>query len=191
MKIDNVCVYCGSSFGNDGIYRKYALEVGEKLSAQGWNLVYGGGSRGLMGEIALAMKNGGSHIYGYTTRRFHKDSDDEWPADDFEVFETMHERKMKMFRMSDAFIAFPGGMGTLEELSELCTWRQIKYTNKPFVLFNPCGFWDNLISQMRLMVEQGFTKEEQFMKLKVCSTIDEIVEYFNSYEFEDAMYEIR
>lgn len=191
MDIKRVCIYCGSSFGSVGLWKEKAAELGKRLAEEGWDLVYGGGDRGLMGTVALAMKEGGSHITGYTTKRFHKNAVDEWPADDFEVFDTMHERKMKMFLGSDAFIALPGGMGTMEELSELITWKQIKYTNKPFVLFNLGGFWDHLIAQMEVMVENGFTKPEQLERIKTASGIEEIIAYFRSYEFEDAMYEIK
>ena len=191
MEIDKVCIYCGSSFGNDSLWKESAAELGRLIASEGWNLVYGGGSRGLMGTVALSAKEGGSHITGYTTKRFHKDSDDEWPADDFEVFDTMHERKMRMFLESDAFIALPGGMGTMEELSELITWKQIKYTNKPFVLFNLGGYWDHFIAQMHVMLDNGFTKAEQMEKIKVCSTAEETVAYLKAYVFCDAAYEIR
>jgi len=132
-----VCVYCGSSAGRRPEYADAARRLGHALAVRGIGLVYGGGHVGLMGAVADA------------------------------VVDTMHQRKQMMAERADAFLALPGGIGTLEELFEVWTWRQIGYHDQPIGLLNVAGFYDGLLSFMRHTVDSGFLEQKQLDSLLV------------------------
>ena len=152
--LDNICVYCGSGSGHDPAYVEAAREFGRILAKNGVGLVYGGGNLGLMGEIARTVLHEGGHVTGiipsFLSEREHMLLD----VQELHVVEDMHQRKRLMFLKSDAFVAFPGGLGTLEEFVEQLTWSQLGRHNKPIVLANIEGFWDpllGLIAHMRAL----------------------------------------
>lgn len=148
----SVCVYCGSGHGSNPAYADSARTLGHSLADAGLGLVYGGGSLGLMGEVARATLDAGGHVTGiipaFLTEREHMLKD----VNDLIVTRDMHERKRLMFDRASAFVALPGGIGTLEELVEQLTWSQLGRHAKPIVVANIEGFWTpflNLLSHMR------------------------------------------
>lgn len=158
-KINSICVYCGSQSGTDLQFANAAIELGRIMALHKIRLVYGAGTRGLMGEIAKSVHENGGEVTGIIpefllqTEAAHKP---ELYCDKVIVTANMHERKQKMFELSDAFIAMPGGIGTLEELVEIMTWAQLARHEKPISLLNINEFWDPLINLLDHMGECGF-----------------------------------
>ncbi len=189
MELQHICVFCGSNFGDDELYRETARHVGQTLAARDIGLVYGGGNRGLMGEVARTMKEAGAHIIGVSPKRFHRPESVPFTVDEYIIVDTMHQRKATMYSKADAFIALPGGIGTLEELAEITTWRQIGFTNKPTALLNIHGFYNPLLDLLESMYRHGFTREDQWKQLIVSDSIEEILDIFTNYTYEKALWE--
>jgi uncharacterized protein (TIGR00730 family) len=156
--IDRVCVYCGSGKGADPRYAKEAQILGRSLAEAGISLVYGGGGLGLMGEVARATLGAGGRVTGiipeFLTRKEHMLTD----VQDLHITKDMHERKRLMFEHSDAFVALPGGIGTLEELVEQLTWSQLGRHTKPIVVANIAGFWDPFLKLLGHMRDDKFIR---------------------------------
>ena len=153
-----VCVFCGSSKGKNKIYVDYAKELGILLADKNLELVYGGGSVGLMGEMADAMLARGGKVTGVIPKFLYDWEVGHDGVTELIIVNSMHERKQKMAEISDCFIAMPGGFGTLEELGETLTWLQLKLIQKPIGILNVNGFYDQLIDQLDHMVYEGFLK---------------------------------
>ncbi|MGI4857397.1 MAG: TIGR00730 family Rossman fold protein [Janthinobacterium lividum] len=151
-----VCVYCGSAFGNRGIYREAATALGQALAAAGITLVYGGGRVGLMGGIADAVMAAGGRAIGVIPQLLVDKEVAHAGLSELHVVADMHERKRMMADLCDGFIAMPGGAGTLEELFEVYTWAQLGYHNKPIGLLNVDGFYDPLMTMLRHTAQEGF-----------------------------------
>ncbi|ACA15024.1 conserved hypothetical protein [Methylobacterium sp. 4-46] len=154
-----VCVYCGSGFGTDPVFREAARALGHSLAEAGIGLVYGGGNVGLMGTVARAVLDAGGHVTGIIPD-FLKSR--ERMLDDVQetiVVPDMHTRKRLMFDRSDAFVALPGGIGTLEELVEQMTWAQLGQHAKPILLLSVAGFWAPLLALLDHMRAKGFIRE--------------------------------
>lgn len=165
-KIESVCVYCGSGKGLNPAYAIAARKLGKALADNGMRLIYGGGSLGLMGEIAKATLGAGGNVTGIIPEFLGAREKMLKDVDELIVVKDMHVRKRQMYERSDAFVALPGGIGTLEELVEQLTWSQLGQHQKPIVVANIEGFWDpflNLLSHMkgetfiRAGLEVGFT----------------------------------
>jgi len=152
----SVCVYCGSRPGADPAHARAAREVGAAVAARGWQLVYGGGRAGLMGEVADAALTGGARVVGVIPRSLIERELGHPGLAELHVVETMHQRKLLMAERSDAFVALPGGIGTLEELFETWSWRQLGYHGKPLGLFNCAGYYDPLLGFLDRTREAGF-----------------------------------
>ncbi|MBW8880700.1 MAG: TIGR00730 family Rossman fold protein [Asticcacaulis sp.] len=154
--IKSICVYCGSSFGADPAYRQAALDLGQILAGAGLRLVYGGGGVGLMGETARAVHNAGGKVLGIMPQFLQTR---EILYDDVEtrIVANMHERKMMMFEESDAFVVLPGGVGTLEEVIELMSWRRLDLHKKPIIMLNINGFWNPFFQLIEHTLEAQFT----------------------------------
>lgn len=149
-----VCVFCASSEAVDPRYRAVATELGAALAGAGWSLVYGGGDIGLMGEVARAALAGGAHVTGIIPHRL---ADREIALEAVTTLvrtDTMRERKALMDERSDAFVVLPGGIGTLEELVEIVTLKQLGYHDRAIVLIDPDGYWEPLLAQMQRMVDR-------------------------------------
>ena len=159
-KIKNICVFCGSSIGNDEQYQNQARALGEAMVQANMNLVYGGGNIGLMGVIANTVLNLGGTVTGVLPHFLNRKEVGHVALSKLILVESMHERKQKMSELSDAFIAMPGGFGTLEEIAEMLTWSQLGLSNKPLAFYNINGFYDPLILQFDKMVEDGFLKPQ-------------------------------
>jgi uncharacterized protein (TIGR00730 family) len=154
--LNRVCVFCGSSFGRDPAYVSAARAVGRVLAARGIDLVYGGGSVGLMGEIADTVLAGGGSVTGVIPEALIAAEIAHPGVTDLRVVATMHERKALMAELSDAFVALPGGFGTLEEIAEAITWSQLGLHQKPCALLDVGGFFGPLIAHFDRAVEDGF-----------------------------------
>jgi uncharacterized protein (TIGR00730 family) len=152
----SLCVYCGSRDGLDPAHLAAAREVGKQIGERGWRLVYGGGSTGLMGEVANAALAAGAEVVGVIPTRLIAKELGHGGVTDLQVVDTMHERKEKMARQSDAFIALPGGIGTLEEIFEVWTWRQLGYHHKALGLLNVNGYFDALLGFIDHARDGGF-----------------------------------
>lgn len=175
-----ICVFCGSSTGKDPVYTDFAVKLGNYLAENSVSLIYGGGDIGLMGILSSTVMNSGGHVTGIIPKMIH-DNVKHRDISELIVVETMHQRKSLMYSMSDAFICLPGGIGSLEELLEVFTWLQLGYHSKPVLLLNINGFYNNLIRQFELMVEEGFLKESHLSNLIVKETLDNLVnEIFSS-----------
>jgi uncharacterized protein (TIGR00730 family) len=159
-RIRNICVYCGSGVGTNPAYAAAARQLGQIMAKERVGLVYGGGGRGLMGELARAVLTGGGRVTGiipaFLSEKEHMLRD----VTELIVVDDMHQRKKLMFDKSDAFVALPGGIGTLEELVEQLTWAQLGRHTKPIVLVNIDAFWDPFLALLRHMHEVGFIRAD-------------------------------
>lgn len=162
-----VCVYCGSRHGIRPAYAAAARALGEAIGQRGWNLVYGGGKVGLMGTVADATLAAGGHVVGVIPESLKNQEVGHTGLQELHVVPTMHVRKQMMAERADLFIALPGGIGTLEELYEVWTWRQLSYHDKPFGLLNVEGYYDALLRFMQHSVEEGFLSASQHANLRV------------------------
>ncbi len=155
-KLTSLCVFCGANTGSRAIYRDSATALGRALATNRTELVYGGGRVGMMGAIADGVLAGGGKVTGVIPD-FLVDKELAHPgASDLIVVPDMHTRKREMFVRAEAFCVMPGGVGTLEEMFEVVTWRQLHRHNKPIVLLNIDGYWSHLVSLMDRIVEEGF-----------------------------------
>jgi len=169
MKADrfSVCVYCGSRHGARPAYAEAARALGQAIGQRGWQLVYGGGKVGLMGEVADAVLAAGGRVVGVIPETLMKREVGHPGLHELHVVPTMHLRKQMMAERADAFVALPGGIGTLEELYEVWTWRQLGYHDQPIGLLNTAGYYDALLGFMRHTVDEGFLSPAQQATLMV------------------------
>ena len=157
--IRSVCVYCGSSPGRDEIYAKAGHLLGRSIARAGLRLIYGGGTKGIMGAVAEGALKAGGKVTGIIPRFLINKEATETALDRLDellITDNMHERKHKMFEKSDAFVALPGGIGTVEEIVEIMTWAQLGHHRKPIVFGNVNGFWDPMLSLLDHMAAEGF-----------------------------------
>lgn len=166
-EIKSICVFCGSSPGADPEYSHAARELGMLLGRKGITLVYGGSNIGLMRVIADACLSEGGHVIGVMPRGLIDREVAYTSLKEFHVVESMSIRKEKMAELSDAFIAMPGGIGTLDEIFEAMSWNQLEIMDKPVALLNTAGFYNQLVDFLRLTVEQRFVRPEHFTNLLV------------------------
>jgi uncharacterized protein (TIGR00730 family) len=171
----NVCVFCGSSVGNNPVYEKAARELGRLMAESRYGLVYGGGNVGLMGIIADSVMENHGKVIGVIPDFLLRREVGHRGVTELEVVSSMHERKKRMADLADAFIAMPGGWGTLDELAEILTWRQLGLIDQPIGLLNTNRFFNPLLDQMRLMVSAGFLQQESLDFLKVEETPSELL----------------
>ncbi len=151
-----IAVFCGASAGHHPHYAEMAAEVGRVIAQSGYGIVYGGGHVGLMGIVADAAMKAGGEVIGVIPRFMEKAEEAHKGVTQLILVESMHERKMKMHELSNAVIALPGGFGTMDELFELLTWRQIGLHDQPIGLLNAFGFYDALLEQSMHMRNEGF-----------------------------------
>ena len=178
----SVAVYCGSNPGLDVVYADQAIALGQAIAARGMRLVFGGGNVGLMGIIADAVLQKGGEVIGIIPQQLMEWEVAHTGLTELEVVSNMHERKMRMFDLSDGFIAMPGGFGTMDEMFEMLTWRQIGIADKPCAFFNVNEFYSPLVQMMDQMVSQGFLHREQRNDLHVGADIDVMLNWMESYE---------
>jgi uncharacterized protein (TIGR00730 family) len=169
--LTTVCVYCASSTRIDPTYLTLAAEVGTELARRGHTLVTGGGSISMMGAIAGAARDGGAHTIGVIPRHLVMMEVADLKADELVVVDTMRERKAEMERRADAFLALPGGLGTLEELFEVWTSGSLGLHAKPVVVLDPDGFYQPLWRWLEGLVERGFVRRSAYSDLRRAQTV--------------------
>jgi uncharacterized protein (TIGR00730 family) len=174
-KIRNVCVYCGSGPGTDPAFVAAALRLGAALAARRIGLVYGGGSHGLMGAIATAVLDAGGRVTGIIPEFLTGREQVMSRAQEVIVTQDMHERKRLMFERADAFVALPGGIGTLEELVEQITWAQLGRHRKPILIANIERFWDPMLALIDHMKALAFIRPELAVDLIVVDRVEDIL----------------
>ena len=178
VKKKRICVYCGSRTGQNPVYEAMARELGEKLVNSQIDLVYGGGRVGLMGVVSRTVMEKGGEVYGVIPRGLFGQEVADTEITELKVVGSMHERKALMEELSDAFIAIPGGWGTLDEFFEILTWAQIGIHRKPILLLNYHGFFEGLIGQTQHMIQEGFVAPQNLELLTVVATVDEAMDKF-------------
>ncbi|NJL05287.1 MAG: TIGR00730 family Rossman fold protein [Chloroflexaceae bacterium] len=171
-----ICVYCGSRSGIRPEYEAVAAAFGQALAERGWQLVYGGGSIGLMGVLARAVLEHGGYVTGVIPQALLAAEVGLVEASDLIVVETLRERKALMDARSHAFVALPGGFGTFEELLEVITLRQLRYHDKPILVLNQDGYYDPLQSLFSHAIAQGFVRPDQAHLYELVPNMDDILE---------------
>jgi len=162
-----VAVYCGSRFGDVAAYAVAARALGRQIAERGDCVVYGGGHVGLMGAVADAALAAGGRVIGVIPQALMDREVGHSGLTELHVVQTMHERKQLMAERADAFVALPGGIGTLEEIYEVWSWQQLGYHDKPVALLNVAGYYDALLEFMRVSHERGFVSAPQYHALLV------------------------
>ena len=163
----SLCVYCGSRLGHDAAFTDVAAAVGRWIGERKGQLVYGGGNNGLMGVLADATLEAGGRVVGVIPHALVEKEFAKLDCTELHVVDTMHERKRMMAERADAFLALPGGIGTLEEMFEVWTWRQLGYHDKPVGLLNLQGYYDPLLAFLRASQAHGFMNEWQMQLVQV------------------------
>ncbi|MGV8940078.1 MAG: TIGR00730 family Rossman fold protein [Lysobacter sp.] len=177
----SVCVYCGSHSGSRPVYAERAAQLGQRLAEQGTAVIYGGGNVGLMGIVADAALAAGGEVIGVIPKQLVNWEVAHRGLTRQEVVGSMHERKARMFELSDGFIALPGGFGTLDEMFEMLTWRQLGLGNKPCAFLDVEGFYEPLIAMMDRMVGEHFVNAEQRRDLWHGEDMDGMLSWMRAY----------
>lgn len=177
----NICVFCGSSSGNDPRYLACAKKVGRVFAEKGIGLVYGGGRVGLMGAVADGVLDAGGTVTGVMPKDLVEKEISHPNLTELIVAQSMHDRKRKMSESASGFIALPGGAGTLEELFEQWTWAQLGIHDKPCALLNVLGYYSPIVHMLRKMVTSGFVKQVHADMLIVEETIEPLLDQISAY----------
>jgi len=178
-EINSICVYCGSQSGNSPIFEAEATVLGKSFAENDIKLVYGGGDRGIMGAVSDACRANGGRVTGIIPQflvGFDGESNMANPEDTVIITKNMHERKQSMFEKADAFIALPGGIGTVEEIVEILTWAQLGRHTKPIAFLNTNGFWNPILELIDHMKASGFIHNPERMQTLVISDAADVVE---------------
>lgn len=176
--IHSICVYCGSSPGQDDAYIRSGQTLGRAIASAGLRLIYGGGTKGIMGAVADGAIRAGGKVTGIIPRFLISKEATETALsrlDELVITENMHERKHRMFEKSDAFVALPGGIGTVEEIVEIMTWAQLGHHRKPIVFVNVRGFWDPMLALLDHMRTEGFIHSSHLVQPIVVNDPDAVV----------------
>lgn len=176
-----VAVFCGSRSGNDTMFADKARELGDFLGRHKVDVVFGGGHVGLMGVVADAALTSGGKVYGVIPEHLRDRELAHTGLTELHVVKNMHERKARMAELADAFVALPGGIGTLEEIFEVWTWAQLGFHQKPCAFYNVGGFYDALLTMVRTMQGAGFLSQEYVDMLVVENTPDELLRGLTNY----------
>ena len=172
----SLCVFCGASNAVDKKFLDTGAEFGKLLAERDITLVYGGGDCGVMGAIANATMQNGGHVTGVFPVSLRNIENEHQSLSEIIIVNTMHERKQCMFERSDAFIVFPGGFGTMDEMFEIITWKQLLLHDKPIVIFNYQNYWDPLIALMHNIIEHKFAKTETATFFHVVTELEQILD---------------
>ena len=180
--ISNICVYCGSSTGHEPAFLEAANALGATIAAHGFGLVYGGANIGLMGKVANSALASDGKVIGVIPKSLQKKEIAHTSLTELHLTQSMHERKALMADLSDAFVALPGGLGTLEELFEIWTWAQLGFHRKPLAVLNINGFYDKLIDFLREASEKGFIKAVHQDMLIVADSPKELIQKIEAFD---------
>lgn len=178
----SICVFCASSLGNDPVYAETAFELGKILAENQIDLIYGGAQVGLMGKVAEGCLSHNGKVTGIIPGFLKTKEIAHANLTELITVKTMHERKALMHDKSDAFIALPGGFGTLEELFEILTWAQLSLHKKPIGILNVNGYYDPLIQLVEKMIDQELLKNEYKGMLLISDSIEDLISQMNLYE---------
>lgn len=180
----SVCVFCGAQNAVPQKYLDAGKDFGKMLADNNIALVYGGGDCGVMGAVANATLYHDGWVTGVFPENLRQIEAEHRALSKIIIVDSMHTRKEIMYRKSDMFVIFPGGFGTMDEMFEIITWRQLRLHHKPIVIFNQDGYWDHLVKLMESIIETGFARKETYSFFKVVSTLDELMEYINTHAAE-------
>jgi uncharacterized protein (TIGR00730 family) len=169
--ISSLCVYCGSSRGANPNFVPMATDLGRQMAARKIRLIYGGGRVGLMGACADGVMASGGEVIGIIPQHLQDREIGHSGLTELKVVDNMHTRKRMMFDLSDAFCVLPGGLGTLEELFEIVTWRQLGMHDKPIVVLNLDGYWDKLVGMIDSIIDDGFAQPSARQYFSVVNSI--------------------
>lgn len=186
-RLRRVCVYSGSSDSVGAVYLQAARAMGEALADHGMTVVFGGGRTGMMGALADAALARGGQVIGVTPREFNTEVLAHAGLTEMQVVETMHERKARMAEMADAFVALPGGFGTLEELLEILTWAQLGHHRHPVGLLNVAGYYDPLLVMIERAAAEGFLYGEHRQLLITALEPDDLINRLQRYRPPDGL----
>ena len=175
MKLTSLCVYCGSSTGSNPSYMAAADRFGHLMAQSGVRLVYGGGGVGLMGAVARAVLAGGGEVTGIIPKFLTEIEVQFNEVSELVVTDSMHARKQLMFERSQAFVALPGGIGTVEETIEMLTWAQLGRHSQPIVIANLGGFWDPMIELLDHIIKAGFARSNIRSIYSVVDKVEDIL----------------
>ena len=173
-RLDSVCIFCGSAEAADPAFLEAAAELGRTLARADLRLVYGGGGVGLMGACARAAQDAGGRVLGIIPD-FLVGRERALETVEHVIVSNMHQRKMMMFERADAFVILPGGIGTLEEVVELLSWRRLDLHAKPVVFYNPRNFWKTLFDCFQMTVDEHLTPPVFMRSWRVVETVEEII----------------
>jgi uncharacterized protein (TIGR00730 family) len=177
MKINALAVFCGSKNGNDPIYIEHAANLGKLLAQNNITLIYGGGSKGIMGAIADAMMENGGRVVGVIPRKLVEWEHQHEGITDLMVVEDMHTRKKRMYDLCDAALILPGGVGTLDELFEMVTWNQLSIHDKRIYILNSANYFEFLLMHLEKMEKQGFLYESVIERITIINTPEEMLKH--------------
>ena len=177
----SICVFAGSAQGTKASYSKSAIDLGQEIAKRSYTMVYGGGSKGLMGVVADAVLEGGSSVTGVITEKLHDVEVGHKNLTSLEIVSSMHERKSRMAELSDAIISLPGGVGTWEEFFEALAWNQLGIYSKPIVLYNVDDYYSKLFEFTQFSVQEGFLPETTHEELFISKSLEEIFEFIESF----------
>jgi uncharacterized protein (TIGR00730 family) len=183
----HICVFCGSYSGSQPIYLETTRAIGQGIAQGGYTLVYGGGKVGLMGAVADSALAAGGAVVGVMPKALVDKELAHTGLTELHVVDTMHTRKAMMAERADAFIALPGGFGTLDELFEIITWLQLGFHRKPIALLNVEGYFDPIIELIEHMAEEGFIKPEHRRVVMVSNSPADLLQRLPSYEAPDVV----
>ena len=181
----SICVFAGSAQGTKASYSKSAIDLGQEIAKRNYTMVYGGGSKGLMGVVADAVLEGGSSVTGVITEKLHDVEVGHKNLTSLEIVSSMHERKSRMAELSDAIISLPGGVGTWEEFFEALAWNQLGIYSKPIVLYNVDDYYSKLFEFTQFSVQEGFLPETTHEELFISKSLEEIFEFIESFQIRD------
>ncbi|KAL7611916.1 cytokinin riboside 5'-monophosphate phosphoribohydrolase LOG7 [Lactuca sativa] len=190
-RFNRICVFCGSSSGKNPIYRHAAIQLGNQLVERRIDLVYGGGSIGLMGLVSKAVFDGGCHVIGVIPKVLMPKEIIGETIGEVKPVLNMHQRKAEMARQADAFIALPGGYGTLEELLEVITWAQLGIHQKPVGLLNVDGYYNSLLSFIDKAVDEGFVTPTARGIIVSAQTAHELLSKLEEYDPEQNVTDVK
>jgi uncharacterized protein (TIGR00730 family) len=175
VAVKRLCVYCGSAGRVDEVYRASATRLGVLLGRAGIELVYGGGRIGLMGLLADAALASGGKVIGVIPHHLNNREVGHRGVTELQVVDSMHDRKLRMFELADAIAILPGGLGTLDELMEVLTWKQLGLHDKPIILVDVWGYWEQLRSLIDHIVAAGFAERTAFDLYRVVSRVEDVL----------------
>ena len=181
----SICVFAGSAQGSKDFYSRSARDLGLEIATREYSMVYGGGSKGLMGVVADAVLEGGSSVTGIITEKLHDVEVGHENLTSLEIVSSMHERKSRMAELSDAIISLPGGVGTWEEFFEALAWNQLGIYSKPIVLYNVDNYYSKLFEFTEFSVREGFLPQTTHEELFMSDSLEEIFEFIESFTIRD------